>query len=102
VQNLVDNAAKFSRDAQDRTIHVRLAAEDNTVAVEIADHGPGISGRARRRLFRPFARGHKDLENTGLGLGLVLVRALVDAHGGSVEQTETPGGGATFTVRFPV
>jgi signal transduction histidine kinase len=101
VQNLVDNAAKFSREARDRTIHVRLMPYKKGVALEVADHGPGISGLARRRLFRPFARGVDDDQNTGLGLGLVLVRALVDAHGGTVDRTETPGGGATFVVRFP-
>jgi signal transduction histidine kinase len=101
VQNLVDNAAKFSREAKDRTVHVRVSPDDGGVTLEVADHGPGIPGLARRRLFRPFTRGVDDDHNTGLGLGLVLVRALVDAHGGSVEQTETPGGGATFIVRFP-
>ncbi|MDX1389723.1 MAG: HAMP domain-containing sensor histidine kinase, partial [Acidobacteriota bacterium] len=102
VQNLVDNAAKFSRDARDRTIDVRLATHNGGVALSVVDHGPGVPGRMRRRLFRAFdtAGDHHD-ENAGLGLGLVLVRALIEAHGGSVACSDTPSGGATFTVHFP-
>ncbi len=101
VQNLVDNAEKFSREADDRTIDVRIAPRNGGVALSVIDHGPGVPGRRRRRLFRAFDAAGDHHENAGLGLGLVLVRALVDAHGGSVACTDTPGGGATFTVYFP-
>jgi signal transduction histidine kinase len=102
LQNLLDNAEKYTREATSRTIHVTLAREGDAVAMVVADHGPGVSATVRRRLFRPFARGGGADSPAGLGLGLALVHALVRAHGAQVSCGDAPGGGAVFTVKFPL
>ena len=101
IQNLLDNAEKHTRSANNRTIDVSLAATDHHVALTIRDHGAGIPANVKRRLFRPFARGDHGDAPAGLGLGLVLVKALVRAHGGEITCSDAPDGGALFTVTLP-
>jgi signal transduction histidine kinase len=105
VRNLVDNAEKYSRGAGDRRIAVDIRPADDGAGgavLEVRDHGPGIPMRQRRDLFRPFSRPDDGVSAPdGLGLGLAVVRSLALAHGGTVTVTDTPGGGATFTVQFP-
>jgi signal transduction histidine kinase len=100
VQNLLDNAEKFSRDARDRTIEVRLSRHGECVVLSVADHGPGIPESFRPHLFEPFARVERKDAPAGLGLGLALVRALVRAQQGAVSFANAPSGGAVFTVSF--
>ncbi len=102
LQNLLDNAEKYTRDVDGRRISVRLVAEVRRVALSVADNGRGISRQLRRRLFQPFARGGQSDAPEGLGLGLVLVKALARAQGGDIRYRDAPGGGAMFTVTFPV
>lgn len=101
LQNLLDNAEKHTRNAADRSIHVALAPVSGGVELSVSDHGPGVARNARRRLFRPFARGNQTDAPAGLGLGLTLVRALVRAHGGEVRYADGAGGGARFVVTLP-
>jgi signal transduction histidine kinase len=101
VQNLVDNAEKYTRTAENRQFHVALSSADDSVTLSVRDHGPGIPADVQRKLFRPFARGNRDDSPAGLGLGLVLVKALAEAHGGRITYADAPGGGALFTVIFP-
>ena len=101
IQNLLDNAEKHTRAAANRTIQVTLATADRSFVLQVRDHGPGIPPDMRRRLFRPFARGTRDDAPTGLGLGLVLVKGLVDAHRGHISYSDAPDGGALFTVILP-
>ena len=98
IQNLLDNADKYTRATGNRMIHVALSASDHSVTLSVRDHGPGIAADVRQRLFRPFARGVRDDAPAGLGLGLVLVKALAEAHGGQAACSDAPGGGALFTV----
>lgn len=67
------------------------------VLVTVADHGPGIPPERQGNLFEPYVTSKPD----GTGLGLTLVRQTVDAHGGSIRVSETPGGGATFELWLP-
>jgi len=69
--------------------------------LSVRDHGPGIPAEMQRKLFRPFARGNHDDAPAGLGLGLVLVKALAEAHKGRITYTDAPGGGALFAVVLP-
>jgi signal transduction histidine kinase len=102
LQNLLDNAEKYTRAAADRTIEVRLAAAGpQAVALTVADHGAGVPAALRSRIFRPFQGALDPTSPAGLGLGLALVASLVAAHGGRVDLADTPGGGASFTVTLP-
>ena len=102
VQNLLDNAEKYSRGAEDRTIHVCLARQGAGVTLSVRDHGPGIEPEVLRDLFRPFARGLGAEAPAGIGLGLTVTQALVKAHGGRINGSNADGGGALFTVAFVV
>lgn len=102
LQNLLDNAEKYSRAATDRTIRVTLARTTDTVSLAVADRGPGIPIAVRRRLFRPFARGGGADSPAGLGLGLALVLALARAQGARIDCEDAPGGGAVFVLEFPI
>lgn len=109
LQNLLDNAEKYTRDAEDRKIRVTLGrtAEEQTeprppmVLLGVADNGKGVPRELRKRLFRPFARGQHPDAPEGLGLGLALVRELAEAQGGSVRYDDAPDGGAMFTLALP-
>jgi signal transduction histidine kinase len=101
IYNLVDNAEKYSRSCENRTIHISLAPADQRVILSVTDHGPGIPAAQRRRLFRPFSRGKGADLPAGLGLGLTIVQALIKAHGGSVAYESAEDGGARFRVEFP-
>jgi nitrogen fixation/metabolism regulation signal transduction histidine kinase len=78
-------------------IDVIVNGERGTVAVTIADHGPGVAEELRQRVFEPYFTTKSD----GTGLGLALVRQTVEAHRGSITVGETEGGGATFRLVFP-
>lgn len=93
--NLFRNAAEAMGGRG--TIDVAVAGEGRGVVVTVADHGPGIPPGLRGRVFEPYMTTKVD----GTGLGLALVRQTVDAHNGTIAASETPGGGATFTLVFP-
>lgn len=101
LQNLVDNAERYSRASDDRTVRVSARRAGGAVEVSVADRGPGIPARIRRRLFRPFARGEEANAPAGLGLGLAMVAGLARAHGGDVRHEERGGGGSRFVVTLP-
>ncbi len=101
LQNLLDNAEKYTRDSDDRRIDVRVSANGAGPVLSVRDHGPGVDHQIRRRLFVPFVRsGHADAP-AGLGVGLALVRALAEAQGATVTHQPGDGGGALFSVKFP-
>lgn len=102
LQNLLDNAEKHTRQSDNRTITVTLTTTDHTVELAIADHGPGVARKARRKLFQPFVRGDEPDAPAGIGLGLVLVKTLTEAQGGTVAYRDNDGGGARFVVTLPV
>jgi C4-dicarboxylate-specific signal transduction histidine kinase len=77
-------------------VDIESSADDGVVRIVVRDHGAGIPPEIRERLFTPFATTKPD----GIGLGLVLARELVQAHGGTLEwQAADPG--ATFVVELP-
>jgi signal transduction histidine kinase len=76
--------------------------EDDRMVLEVADRGPGVPPERRDRVFERFARSDAGRTATGgSGLGLAIVRAVAEAHGGSVELRQAPGGGAVFAVTLP-
>ena len=102
LQNLLDNAEKYSRGAADRRLQVRVERGTGGARVTVTDHGPGIPPAVARRLFHPFRRAAADGAPEGLGLGLALVQALARAHGGRAAVEAAPGGGTTVTVTLPL
>ena len=99
VGNLLDNAEKYGRAADDRTIELAARETQDHVEVTVRDHGPGISAEARAKLFRAFARGVDNDGPAGLGLGLALSKSLAEAMTGTLEYRD--GVGATFVLTLP-
>lgn len=94
---LVDNALVHARDGG--AVVVRVRCEPGWAVLEVADDGAGFDARGLHRLERPFVRGGGAGE--GFGLGLALVREVVDAHAGRLEASARPGEGATVSVLLP-
>jgi two-component system OmpR family sensor kinase len=84
-------------------IEVAVAADGEAVRLTVRDHGPGLPSEDPGALFERFwrAEGGRERGKAGAGLGLAIVAAIVDAHGGEVDAANARGGGAVFTVRLP-
>lgn len=95
ISNLVDNAHKYSPPGA--PIEIVTGAS----RVQVVDHGPGIPADERALVFERFWRADTARNLPGSGLGLAIVRQVVDRHGGTVTVTDTPSGGATFTIDLP-
>ncbi|MFW6108124.1 MAG: sensor histidine kinase [bacterium] len=102
--NLVDNACKYARTADDRRIHLRLAAGNGAAELHVRDHGPGIPDREGRRLFRPFRKSARDAAHSapGIGLGLALSRRLARQMRGDLRLEPSASDGACFVLRLPL
>jgi signal transduction histidine kinase len=100
VVNLLDNAIKYARDAEDKAITIRTRSDDPFVLIEVEDHGPGVPARQRKKIFDAFYRAEAEAtrETTGTGLGLALVKKFVEAHNGFVEIINIRPSGAMFRV----
>ncbi len=98
VANLIDNAVKFTPSGG--TVRVAGRAVEGAAEVEVADTGPGIAADDLPRVFERFFRAGSRPGTEGAGLGLCLVRAIAEAHGGTVSVRSTPGAGAVFTIRM--
>jgi len=97
--NLIDNALKYT-PAGGR-VEVEIDADDQAAILRVRDTGPGIPAAEMPRIFDRLFRGDTSRTERGLGLGLSLVKAVVEAHGGTVSVESEPGRGAVFTVRLP-
>ena len=100
VTNLIENATKYGGDG---SIEVVAASSRNEVNLSVIDHGPGISYEQHEVIFERFTQlqPHATRSKGGAGLGLSIVKGLVEAMHGRVWYEPTPGGGATFTVAIP-
>jgi PAS domain S-box-containing protein len=101
-QNLLDNAVKYSND--NGQVMLRVRSENDEVVCEVIDHGIGMSQETQSRLFTKFFRGREAQvkDPTGSGLGLYIVRNIIEKHGGSIEFHSAVGRGTTFTIRLPM
>ncbi len=100
--NLVNNAVKYS--SNEKYLGVHLYRQNGSVNLEVVDHGIGIPQNEQPKIFEKFYRvGDPLVHNTkGSGLGLSLVRHIVEAHGGEVAVESTPGEGSKFIITLPV
>ncbi len=99
-EQLLANAMKYS--PADGIICLDLTSTDSRAVVRVRDSGPGLSAAQLSQLFRRYYQGDTPLNRTGgLGLGLYISRAIIEAHGGTISATGAPGGGAAFQVTLP-
>ncbi len=101
--NLLSNAVKFTPATGELGLTVGVTADGSSASFAVWDHGIGIESDALRQLFQPFTQVDERLSRTygGAGLGLALVRRLVDLHGGTVRVESKPGHGSRFTILVP-
>ncbi len=97
--NLVDNALKYTPEGG--IVTLLAAPEDHEAVIRIRDTGIGVSPEEQTKIWTRLYRGDRSRSQRGLGLGLSLVKAVVEAHGGTVGVTGSPGQGSEFTVRLP-
>jgi signal transduction histidine kinase len=100
VANLVDNAIKYTPSGG--RVEIDVARVDQQAMLLIRDTGVGIPVDELPRIWDRLYRGDKSRSQRGLGLGLSLVRAIVQAHQGWVEASANPGGGSIFTLYLPL
>jgi signal transduction histidine kinase len=98
IANLVDNAIKYT--PRGGRVEVRAERAESTVDIRVSDTGPGIPEHDLPRIFDRLYRGDQSRATRGLGLGLSLVRAYVEAQGGKITVHSQPGAGSTFTIRL--
>lgn len=99
LSNLIDNALKYT--PQGGRVSVSVGKEPGWATVCVCDTGPGVPAGEREAIWRRLYRGDSSRSQRGFGLGLALVRAIAEAHGGSASVDDAPGGGACFRLRLP-
>ncbi len=98
--NLLSNALKFTKEGGVVTLHARRL--DHEMLLEVSDTGIGIPDEDRERVFGKFERGSLDTRQSGAGLGLSLVKSLIELHGGRIELDSRVGGGTRVTCHVPL
>jgi len=97
--NLLENAAKYTPPGS--RIEIAARNEGDRVSITVSDNGPGLPPGREDRLFEKFTRGQEESAVAGVGLGLAIVRAIVEAHKGTVRGENRPQGGARFVITLP-
>jgi len=103
ISNLLNNAARYSNEGS--TIWLSIGASDAEAVIRVRDQGIGISADMLPRIFEPFLQIDRTLDRSqgGIGIGLALVKQIVDVHGGRVEaRSDGPGKGSEFVVWLPI
>jgi signal transduction histidine kinase len=104
IENLIQNALKYGLEGGDwLRVAARFDASKSELVLTVADHGPGIPPEEQRKVFDAFYRGRRALEEQihGTGLGLNLVRTIVEAHQGTITLESQLGAGTEFQIRLP-
>jgi two-component system sensor histidine kinase KdpD len=97
--NLLENAAKYTPPGSVISIDAQL--KDGEIEVSVADNGPGIAPGSEETIFEKFTRGQKESPTPGVGLGLAVSKAIVEAHRGRMWAETAAGGGARFVFTLP-
>lgn len=97
--NLLENAVKYTPDGS--PIEIGADVDSHRVRMMVDDHGPGLPQHREESMFQMFERGRKECATPGVGLGLAICRAIVEAHGGTISGQTRAGRGARFTVELP-
>ena len=98
--NLLENATKYTPPGS----HITIAAGTNGAFLEVAvsDNGPGLPVGKEDVIFEKFTRGQRESATAGVGLGLAICRAIVEAHKGTIRPAQAPGGGASIVFTLPL
>ncbi len=99
IENLFSNAIKYSTDV--KQVLIRLKKESDNILIEVEDRGIGIPADKISHIFEPFYRIEQKESISGTGLGLTVVKEIIDAHHGSIKVSSEPGKGSRFTIRLP-
>lgn len=98
--NILDNAIKHSKE--EGIIEIRIKNNETAVFVEIQDHGEGMSSEVIKHIFEKFYQGDSSRKEEGNGLGLALVKQIIDICNGNILVQSTPGVGSIFTIEMPI
>ncbi len=101
-RHLIDNALKFSTRSGDRAVHIEGTVRHGVAEFRISDRGTGFDPASEAKLFNLFERLHGEAEYPGVGIGLAVVKRIVERHGGFVWAEGTPGKGASFGFALPL
>jgi signal transduction histidine kinase len=97
--NLLDNAIKYTPHGG--KIEISYFLENKWIVIQVKDNGGGIAPEELPRIWDRLFRGKHRGQKKGLGLGLSQVKAIIEAHNGTIQATSEPGGGSLFTIRIP-
>ena len=98
--NLIDNACKYS--PPDTTIHISARVHQEEVWITVADEGQGLPAGMETQIFQKFARGQAESSKPGVGLGLSICKAIIQAHGGELWAEDAPPHGTRFIFSLPL
>jgi two-component system sensor histidine kinase KdpD len=98
--NLLENAAKFT--PADASIEIAAEVDEAFLNVTVSDTGPGLPAGREEAIFEKFTRGDRESATPGVGLGLAICRAIVEAHGGTIRAEASRSGGAAFIFTLPL
>jgi two-component system nitrogen regulation sensor histidine kinase NtrY len=96
LRNLLENAVRASRDRGE--VSVEVGTENGTIAIDVADRGPGVRAEDMSRIFEPYFSTY----DSGTGLGLPIARRIIEVHGGSIVASNRAGGGLAVRITLPL
>ena len=97
--NLLENAAKYT--PENTPVSIEAHTEGDHVLLTVSDNGPGLPVGRENTIFEKFERGRKEGSTPGVGLGLAICRAIMQAHGGTIRGETRTSGGASFMLTLP-
>ena len=100
IANLIDNAIKYS--PENTEIKISFYSENKQIVIRVADQGIGITQKDLPHIWKRLFRGENSRSEKGIGLGLSLVKSIIEAHNGSIDVESIPGNGTSFIVRLPL
>ena len=89
--------SQFLADLGAEVIKIENPADGHYATIHVSDNGPGVPDDRKEKIFEPFV----STKETGMGLGLAVSRRIIEAHGGTIDVTDNPGGGARFAICLP-
>jgi two-component system sensor histidine kinase KdpD len=98
--NLLENVLRYTPEKS--PVEITAEASNFAVKISVADQGPGIPAGLENQLFEKFYRVRNEAAQSGVGLGLAICRAIIEAHGGSIQAQNRPTGGAIFSLMIPL